>query len=256
MNFCQVFGVRIAAANMPEAVAYICHNLAALKGKYITFANTHAVVMAEESEKYQRVQNAAAMVFADGRPVAEYQKRKGCSKAERVAGPDFMTEIFKISAQNGYRHYFYGSSEKTLAKLVEKLKEEYPGIEIAGYFSPPYEKKLKKDYTQDIERINSAGADFIWVGLGAPKQELWMYQNRGKLNGMMLGVGAGFDFHAGVVKRAPLWMQKCGLEWFYRMCQEPGRLVGRYLKTNFKFIWLWIMETGKSSYKEKRYGKN
>lgn len=247
MDFCQVFRVRTAAGNMEEAVAYICQNLTGLKGKYITFANTHAVVMAEESEKYRSVQNAAAMVFADGTPVARYQKRKGCLKAERVAGPDFMTEIFKISAKNGYRHYFYGSSEETLARLVKALKEKYPGIGIAGYFSPPYEKKLKKDYTQDVERMNSAGADFIWIGLGAPKQELWMYQNRGRVDGVMLGVGAGFDFHAGMVKRAPVWMQKCGLEWFYRMCQEPGRLAGRYFKTNFRFVWLCIREKWKVS---------
>lgn len=243
MDFCQVLGLEIAVADMKGAVDWVCTGLDELRGKYITFANTHAVVMAHDSKKYYKVQNAASRVFADGNPIAVYERRKGFSKAERVAGPDFMTEIFQVSAKKGYRHYFYGSSEATLRKLEKRLKECYPGIEIAGVYSPPYESKIKKDYQQDVDRINRANADFIWIGLGAPKQELWMYQQKGKVNGVMLGVGAGFDFHAGVVKRAPEWMQKCGLEWFYRLLQEPGRLGKRYLNTNLRFIRLCMLES-------------
>lgn len=236
MKFCRVFGVQVAAADMPEAVSWVCSHLEKIKGQYITFANTHSVVMAHDSEKYRKVQNAAAVAFADGQPVAEYQRRQGCKRAKRVAGPDFMTEIFKASPPKGYRHYFYGSNEDTLEKLQENLEKHYPGIQIAGSFAPPYEKNLREDYEEDINRINAANADFIWVGLGAPKQEYWMYRQKDKIGGVMLGVGAGFDFHAGVVKRAPLWMQKCGLEWFYRFLQEPGRLGKRYLTTNLKFF--------------------
>lgn len=236
MDFCRIFGVKVAVADMTGAASWVCGHMEQLRGQYITFANVHSLVMAHDSEKYLKVQGAAAAVFADGQPVAAYQRKSGYPQAKRVAGPDFMSEIFRISSEKGYRHYFYGSSENTLAKLRDNLERKYPGIQIAGSYAPPYEKQLRKDYEEDIHRMNEADADFVWIGLGAPKQEYWMYLQKGKVNGLMLGVGAGFDFHAGVVKRAPLWMQKCGLEWFYRFLQEPGRLGKRYLVTNVKFF--------------------
>ena len=163
----------------------------------------------------------------------------------------------KRSYEKGYRHYFYGSREETLSKLKSNLEKRFPGIEIVGMYAPPFEKKLKKDYGEDIERINAARPDFIWVGLGAPKQELWMYKQKGRVCGLMLGVGAGFDFHAGVVKRAPKWMQRCKMEWFYRFLQEPGRLGKRYLETNLKFIRLCMEEKRvEKRSKRTRYGKN
>lgn len=251
MEICEIFGVRTGAFPMEEALDRVCGKLDELKGQYVTFANTHVIVTAWEEKGYCRVQNEAAAVFADGAPVADYQKKHGFLEAERVAGPDFMEEIFKRSQKEGYRHYFYGSSAETLSKLKSNLEKRFPGIEIVGMYAPPFEKKLKKDYGEDIERINAARPDFIWVGLGAPKQELWMYRQKGKVCGLMLGVGAGFDFHAGVVKRAPKWMQRCKMEWFYRFLQEPRRLGKRYLKTNLKFIRLCIKEKVGM-----RYGKN
>lgn len=242
MDFCQIFGVKVAVADMPTAVSWVCGHMEQLKGQYITFVNTYSLVMAHDSEKYLNVQSAAAATFADGQPVAGYQRKSGYLQARRIAGPDFMSEIFRISSEKGYRHYFYGSSGNTLTKLRNNLEKKYPGIQIVGSYAPPYEKQLRKDYEEDIHRINDVDADFIWIGLGAPKQEYWMYLQKGKVNGLMLGVGAGFDFHAGVVKRAPLWMQKCGLEWFYRFLQEPGRLGKRYLVNNLKFIKLCFYE--------------
>lgn len=254
MEHCQVLGLSIAATDMETAVEWVCGRLNELKGTYLTFVNTHALVMAQESEKYRKVQKAAGGIFADGAPIALYERWHGCPKAKRVAGPDFMEEIFKISSQKGFRHYFYGGSEETLVKLGINLMRSYPGIKIAGMYSPPYERKLRKDYSEDIARINAANADFIWVGLGAPKQEFWMHRHKGKVCGVMLGVGAGFDFHSGMVRRAPEWMQRCGMEWFYRLMQEPGRLGKRYFKTNFKFIKLCFMELLKI--KGNTYGNN
>lgn len=242
MEFCRIFGIRTRVSSMEEAVEFICRESDRLKGEYVTFVNTHGIVMGTENQRYCRVQNRAAAAFADGAPVAWYQKKHGFFQAERVAGPDFMEEIFKVSADKGFRHYFYGSSRENLDSLYENLKKRYPGLTIAGMYAPPYEKKLKNDYQEDINRINEAKPDLIWIGLGAPKQELWMYQNRGRVCGLMLGVGAGFDFHAGAVKRAPKWMRKCGLEWFYRLLQEPGRLGKRYLRTNMKFMELCVKE--------------
>lgn len=257
MEICKIFGVRTGAFSMAEALNWVCGKLDELKGQYVTFANTHVIVTASEEKGYCRVQNEAAVIFADGAPVADYQKKHGCPQAERVAGPDFMEEIFKRSYEKGYRHYFYGSREETLSKLKSNLEKRFPGIEIVGIYAPPFEKKLKKDYGEDIERINAARPDFIWVGLGAPKQELWMYKQKGRVCGLMLGVGAGFDFHAGVVKRAPKWMQRCKMEWFYRFLQEPGRLGKRYLETNLKFIRLCMEEKRvEKRSKRTRYGKN
>ncbi|MBP3459431.1 MAG: WecB/TagA/CpsF family glycosyltransferase [Lachnospiraceae bacterium] len=242
MDFCQILGVKTAAATMEEATAMVCRHYRNWRGQYITFANTHAVVMADDRKEYRKAQNNAVLTFADGYPVASYERKKGYKRAERIAGPDFMTEIFIRSAKEGYRHYFYGSSPQTLRELKKNLQEKYPRMVIAGMYAPPYTEKLNKDYAQDIKRINDTKPDFVWIGMGAPKQELWMYQNKGKVDGLMLGVGAGFDFHAGTRKRAPRSWQRIGMEWMYRLLQEPKRLLKRYLVTNSKFLWKTLVQ--------------
>lgn len=148
-----------------------------------------------------------------------------------------MGEILKASAEKGYRHYFYGSTEETLEKLYEALNENYPGIQIAGMYSPPFRPMTAEEDVAVVKRINETEPDFVWVGLGAPKQEKWMAAHQGVVEGFMVGVGAGFDYFAGNIERAPEWMQKCNLEWVYRLMQDPKRLFKRYLVTNMKFIW-------------------
>ena len=156
---------------------------------------------------------------------------------ERTTGPDYLKEVLKISAEEGYRHYFYGSTEETLKKLQDTLRKDYPGVQVAGMYSPPFRALSEEEDKQIIDMINGANADFVWIGLGAPKQENWMAAHRGTINGLMVGVGAAFDYLAGNIERAPLWMQKCNLEWLYRLIQEPKRLFKRYFYTNTKFIW-------------------
>ena len=148
-----------------------------------------------------------------------------------------MGEILKISVQKGYRHYFYGSTEETLEKLYQALQRNYPGIQIAGMYSPPFRPLTEEENHLVVGRINETHPDFVWIGLGAPKQERWMAEHQGKIKGFMVGVGAGFDYYAGNIKRAPEWMQKANLEWMYRLLQDPKRLLGRYWHTNTKFIW-------------------
>ena len=162
----------------------------------------------------------------------------GFKEAKRVAGPDLMHEIFKLSEENRYKHYFYGSSEETLKQLNIKLKEKYPKINIVGMFSPPFKEEVSLENEEKLNEINKLNPDFIWVGLGAPKQEIWMKLHENKVNGLMIGVGAGFDYFADKIKRAPKWMQKSSLEWLYRLMQEPRRLFKRYFITNLKFIYL------------------
>lgn len=156
---------------------------------------------------------------------------------ERTTGPDYLKEVLSISAQEGYRHYFYGSTEETLNRLQLVLKEEYPEVEVAGMYSPPFRALTDEEDREIVKLINMSNADFVWVGLGAPKQEYWMAEHQGKINGFMVGVGAAFDYLAGNIERAPMWMQKCNLEWLYRLMQEPKRLFKRYFYTNTKFIW-------------------
>ena len=148
-----------------------------------------------------------------------------------------MEEVFKITVEKGYRHYFYGSTEETLEKLHRKLNHNYPGIQIVGMYSPPFRPLNEEEDKDIIKRINDTNPDFVWVGLGAPKQENWMYNHQGKVNGFMVGVGAAFDYFAENIYRAPEWMQRSNLEWVYRLLQEPKRLFRRYWHSNIRFIW-------------------
>lgn len=234
---CNILGVNIAAINMEWLVEYLDKNLSDIKGDYICVSNVHTTVTSYEDASYCAVQNGGLMAIPDGGPLSTVGRRRGCKNMARTTGPSLMGEIFKISAKKGYRHYFYGSKEETLELLEKKLKENYPGIKIAGMYSPPFRPLTEEEDKAVIERINEANPDFVWIGLGAPKQEKWMAAHQGKIDGLMLGVGAGFDYYAENIKRAPMWMQKHNLEWVYRLVQDPKRLFKRYWSTNTKFIW-------------------
>lgn len=234
---CNILGVNIAAINMEWLVEYLDKNLSDIRGDYICVSNVHTTVTSYEDESYCAVQNGGLMAIPDGGPLSTVGRRRGYKNMARTTGPSLMGEIFKISAKKGYRHYFYGSREETLELLDQKLKKNYPGINIVGMYSPPFRPLTEEEDKTVIERINEAKPDFVWIGLGAPKQEKWMAAHQGKIDGLMLGVGAGFDYYAENIKRAPMWMQKSNLEWVYRLMQDPKRLFKRYWSTNTKFIW-------------------
>ena len=236
LTYCPILKTYINVTNMEEAVDFIDKNIEELKGKYICISNVHTTVMAYWDENYRKVQNGAALALPDGKPLSIVSRMRGFKTAQRVPGPDLMPEILRLSEERGYTHFFYGSREETLAKLEGKLLEKYPKLKIAGMYSPPFRKLTGEEDKQVIEMINKTNADFIWVGLGAPKQENWMAEHKDKLCGVMLGVGAAFDFHAGTIKRAPKWMQEMCLEWLYRISQDPKRLLKRYLDTNISFV--------------------
>lgn len=233
---CRILGVNIAITNMSRTLAYLKDHLDKLSGSYICISNVHTTVMSYEDPTYRRIQNHAALALPDGAPLSAVCRKRGFTEAERVTGPDLMGEIFRISVEEGYRHYFYGSTRETLDALEARLLEKYPGIRIAGAYAPPFRPLSEEEDRTVVEQINRAQADFVWVGLGAPKQELWMAEHRQRIQGLMIGVGAGFDYHAGTLKRAPVWMQRLSLEWVYRLMQDPGRLWKRYWVTNRKFL--------------------
>ncbi|MBU3570699.1 WecB/TagA/CpsF family glycosyltransferase [Priestia aryabhattai] len=238
MPTCNILGVNIAATNTEWVLSYLGRYVHELSGEYICVSNVHTLVTSYEDIEYCKIQNNGIMALPDGGPLSSIGRKRGYKDMYRITGPSLMGEIFKISSLKGYRHYFYGSTEATLKKLICNLKEKYPDIEIAGVFSPPFRPMTKEEDELIIKKINETNPHFVWVGLGAPKQERWMAEHQGKLKGLMIGVGAGFDYYAGNINRAPEWMQKNNLEWFYRLIQDPKRLFKRYLKTNTKFLWL------------------
>lgn len=240
MKTCNILGVNINVTNMNKTVDYICSNIDILKGNYICVSNVHTTVMSYENEEYRNIQNSGAMALPDGGPLSFVSRKRGFKGAERVTGPDLMLEIFKISKEKNLKHYFYGSTQQTLDELKDKLFNKYPDIEIVGMYSPPFRKLTREEDYRVIKEINDSNADFIWIGLGAPKQEVWMYEHKNKINGLMIGVGAGFDYHAEKINRAPEWMQRYSLEWLYRLLQDPKRLFKRYVETNTKFIYYLV----------------
>ena len=242
LNYSSILGTKINVTDMEKTVSYIAQHLKELKGHYICVSNVHTTVTAYRDEEYRDVQNNAAMNIPDGKPLSIVQRRSGFREAGRVPGPDLMPEIFSISEDKGYRHYFYGSRQETLDALREKLMKQYPRLKIVGMYSPPFRPMSEEEDAETVKKINACRPDFIWIGLGAPKQEKWMAAHDVKVCGVMLGVGAGFDFHAGTIRRAPLWMQEFCMEWLFRIGQDPKRLLPRYLDTNFSFVFYLFRE--------------
>lgn len=236
-EYCKILGTNINVTNMEDTIAYITENLESLKGDYICVSNVHTTVMAYRDRAYRKVQNSGVMALPDGQPLSIVSRKRGFSEARRVPGPDLMPAILDLSQKTGYRHYFYGSTEATLEALRAALLRRYPKLRIAGMYSPPFRELTKEEDEEIVRRINESGADFVWVALGAPKQEWWMYEHRHRIKSLMLGVGAAFDFTAGTTKRAPMWMQRLCLEWVFRILRDPKRMLPRYLNTNFAFVY-------------------
>lgn len=238
----RILGVNIAVTNMQDTVKLIIEHIDELKGQFICLSNVHTTIMAYESPQYSKIQNAAFLALPDGSPLALVHRIRGYKEAEQVAGPDLMPALWEATENLNLSHYFYGSTQDTIDALRENITLKYSGMQIAGMEAPPFRALTPEEDEEAVRRINESGADILWVGLGAPKQEEWMYEHQGKVNCLMLGVGAGFDFHAGTVKRAPNWMRNHYLEWLYRLIQDPKRLWKRYVETNGKFVLLSIKD--------------
>ena len=233
---CSILGVDIAAIDMDWLLAFTKAHVKELSGDYICVSNVHTTVTAWKDEAYRAVQNGGILAIPDGGPLSSTGRKRGFAKMRRVTGPDYMLKTIALGLPQGWRHYFYGSTPETLEKMEKALREEYPDIRIAGMYSPPFRALSAEEDGAIVEKINEAAADFVWVGLGAPKQEIWMHDHQGRVQGLMVGVGAAFDYTAGNISRAPQWMQKHNLEWLYRLMQDPKRLFKRYFVTNTTYI--------------------
>lgn len=202
---------------------------------FVCFANVHMVVEAKLDSDTAHKINSADFVLADGMPLVNAISFLFKEKQNRIAGMDVMPDLMRMAEKENQSVFFFGSTQEQLNRIREKAKVDFPKLIIAGALSPPFSKKLKdKDY---CEQINNSGANLVFVGLGCPKQERWMSENSHEIRAILLGVGGAFPVYSGLKRRAPLWMQKCSLEWFYRFIQEPKRMWKRYLITNSVFLY-------------------
>jgi N-acetylglucosaminyldiphosphoundecaprenol N-acetyl-beta-D-mannosaminyltransferase len=242
MNSYDVLDVHVSAVNLNIAFKCLQSMIAARAKVYVCVAPVSTIVDARRDPAYRDIVNAAAMVTPDGVPVARLGRMSGFKEVQRTYGPDLMLKACDEGRAFGNRHFFYGATEGVCDKLERNLTAKFPGLVIAGRIAPPYLKKAEPLTADIVRRINDAKPDILWVGLGSPKQDHWMALNRAALEvPVMVGIGAAFDFHAGVKPQAPGWMQACALEWLFRLCCEPRRLWKRYLLGNTFFLY-WLLK--------------
>ena len=232
----SVLGAHIDAMSWNDAINCLIGWVRAHESRYVCICNVHSVVTAYQDNVFKSVLNQADMATPDGAPVAWALRKTGFAGQQRINGPDLMWRYCQRAETIGQSVYFYGSTVDTLALLLARLKADFPKLIIGGHYSPPFLALTEDEDAAVVERINASSAGMVFVSLGCPKQEMWMAAHRGKINAVMIGVGAAFDYHAGTIKRAPLWMQYAGLEWFYRLVSEPRRLWRRYLVTNTVYM--------------------
>jgi N-acetylglucosaminyldiphosphoundecaprenol N-acetyl-beta-D-mannosaminyltransferase len=231
----DVLGVETAASTLEAATSDLVGQAVGDGGGYVCLCNVHVLMAARREPDVARALSAARTVYADGAPVAWLQRRGGLA-AERVAGPDLLESVVSAGREVGLRHVLFGSTEPVLERVAATLEQRYPGADIAALLAPPVASfdLLGGPW---LERIRAHKPDVVWCSLGAPKQELWMHRFAAELApAVVVGVGAAFDFVAGAKRRAPEWMQRCGIEWFHRLASEPGRLGPRYVTTNTQFV--------------------
>jgi N-acetylglucosaminyldiphosphoundecaprenol N-acetyl-beta-D-mannosaminyltransferase len=225
----NVLGVGVSAVNIPAAVAEIDRLIRVRQPGYVCVSGAHGVMECQRDEHLREIHNRAALVTPDGMPLVWLSRWRGAKHVSRVYGPDLMLAVCEHSLARGYRHFFFGGADGVPERLAQRLMARFPGLTVAGAYSPPFRPLTESEDRAVVERINAARPDVVWVGLSTPKQERWMAAHRDKLDGpVLIGVGAAFDFHAGVKSQAPRWVQKSGFEWLFRMLSEPRRLGRRY----------------------------
>ncbi|HEB77736.1 MAG TPA: glycosyltransferase [Methylothermaceae bacterium] len=245
MDRINVLGVGVSAVSMEQALTRIDAWIARRHPNYICVTGVHGVMESQQDEDLRQIHNHAGMVVPDGMPLVWLGKLHGHSHMTRVYGPDLMLALCERSVERGYRHYLYGGAEGVPELLAERLRQRFPGIQIVGTYSPPFRPLTPEEDETIVQRINQSHPDIVWVGLSTPKQERWMAAHVGRVSApVLIGVGAAFDFHAGLKPQAPRWMQRSGLEWFFRLLTEPRRLWRRYLINNPKFVARVAMQLG------------
>jgi len=232
----RVVGVRVDPVSPAEAVRRVIEWAQQGESRYVCVANVHMLMEARDTPPFRHVLERADLVVPDGMPLVWMLRRTGFPGQQRVYGPALMDELCREAARAGVPIGLYGGTRLTLARLERNLRRRHPGLRIAYAWSPPFRPLTAEEDEGVVRDIRSRGVRLLFVGLGCPKQERWMASHRGRIPAVMVGVGAAFDLHAGVRRQAPRWMQAAGLEWLFRLLQEPRRLWRRYLKHNPRFV--------------------
>ncbi len=244
-----VVGVEISKTSYAEVVE-LCRLWAVerrvapiSRARYICVTSVHGVIMAHDDPNIASILNTADIATPDGMPVVWALRSFGAPNQQRVYGPTLMLELCRSAALHGHRLFLYGGREDTLLELESRLTAQFSGLIIAGRYSPPFRALTVEEDGHVQTVVRQAGSDIVFVGISTPKQEQWMYDHRGCFPGAtLIGVGAAFDFHAGRTRQAPAWMQRNGLEWFFRLIVEPARLWRRYLLITPRFLPLWAKQ--------------
>jgi N-acetylglucosaminyldiphosphoundecaprenol N-acetyl-beta-D-mannosaminyltransferase len=246
----NVLGVAVSAINMDSALSAIVAALDQKQRGYICVTGVHGVSEAQSDEPFRRILNRAFLCTPDGMPLVWVGRRRGHHNMGRVYGPDLMLAVLELSEKKGYRHFFYGGANGTAEALRQQMLKRFPKLQVVGTFEPPFRPLNPEEETKLVELVKKSRPDIMWIGLSTPKQEKFMAQYLQRLDvTLMVGVGAAFDIHAGRLRQAPVWMQRSGLEWFFRLCCEPRRLWKRYLKNNPLFLMrLFCQWTGLKRY--------
>jgi N-acetylglucosaminyldiphosphoundecaprenol N-acetyl-beta-D-mannosaminyltransferase len=247
----NVLGVGLSVINLQLAREAVGRALAQKSKGYVCVTGVHGVMEAQSDPDLRAILNQAFLNTPDGMPMVWIGRLNGFREMGRVYGPDLMLLICEFTRDMDYRHFLYGGGEGVAEELQRKLEARFPGIKIVGTYTPPFRPLTEAEEAELTGLVNEKKPDIIWVGLSTPKQEKFMAQYCGKLDATLLvGVGAAFDFHAGRVRQAPLWMQRSGLEWLFRLASEPRRLWRRYLKNNPLFIFRFFCQcTGLRKYR-------
>lgn len=239
-----ILGVPVSTVTIERAISTVGDWIGEGESRYISTCDVHCIMRARSEPNLLAAFNAADMVVPDGKPVEWTARARTDQPMTRVCGPDLMLELSKRSAETGWRHYYYGGAPGVAEDLAERMSKRYSGLQVAGTWCPPFRPMSEAEQDEEVARIIDSGAQIVWVGLGCPKQDLWMHTHAHKIPGAVsIGVGAAFDFHTGRIARAPVWMQKNGLEWAHRLSSEPSRLWRRYLVMAPQFLVLSGLET-------------
>ena len=238
----QILGSRVDPTSYSEAAAQILVWSSELTGRYVCAANVHMVMEAFDSPDFASIINQADLVTPDGMPLVWSLRALGVHHQQRVYGPDLTLHVVKAASEEQVPVGFYGGHPGTLQRMVIALQTSFPQLKVAYQYSPPFRSLTSEEDDAIVNNIMASGARILFVGLGCPKQERWMFAHREKLTLVMLGIGAAFDFIGGTKPQSPEWMQRIGLEWLFRFIQEPGRLRRRYLYQNPRFVWFIIRQ--------------
>jgi len=252
LNRVRVVSLFPNVCRLESAIAEIAELVRRGDGGYVCFSTVHMVMESCDDAEFGAKVNGADYIVTDGMPIVWMQKLQGAKNASRVRANDLMIALCEYAEKNDLSIGFYGGKQSVIERMIEKTKKDFPRLKIAYAYSPPFRLLTKEEDEKITAEINGAKPDILFMGLGCPKQENWMSAHRNKLTAVMLGVGASFDFYAGNVKESPEWMGKLGLEWAFRLTQEPKRLWRRYLILNPRFVWLATLQLlGLKKFKDK-----